>query len=120
MGSLTCLDSDDDLFDVKQALTPVVARWQAIGEGLRLKGGKLDEIRTNHPNDAASCMGVVASNWLKRNYSVRRFGEPTWRKLVEMIGSPMAGNNLNHARNVAEEHPLAGNMIIILIAMGWN
>lgn len=83
---------------------PVVARWRAVGEGLRLKGGKLDEIHANYPNDTASCMGAVASEWLKKNYSVGRFGEPTWRKLVEVIGSPMGGNNLSHARKISLEH----------------
>jgi len=49
--------------------------------------------------------GGVVREWLKRNYNVGKFGEPTWRKLVEVVGSPVGGNNLKLAMKIAKEHP---------------
>ena len=98
-------DLDDDVFLVRKALFPVAAQWRAIGEGLGVKGGRLDEIHINHPNDSASCMGEVVREWLKRNCNAGKFGDPTWRKLVEVVGSPVGGNNLELAMKIAKEHP---------------
>ena len=98
-------DLDDDVFLVRKALFPVAAQWRAIGEGLGVKGGRLDEIHINHPNDSASCMREVVREWLKRNCNVGKFGYPTWRKLVEVVGSPVGGNNLKLAMKIAKEHP---------------
>ena len=39
-----------------------------------------------------------------RNYNVDRFGPPTWRKLVEIVEDPAAGNNKALADEIARKH----------------
>ena len=36
---------------------------------------------------------------------VKRFGKPTWRRLVEAVEDPAGGNNHALALNIAAEHP---------------
>ena len=92
---------EDDLFDIIKDLTPVAARWKAIGVALRLKYGVLDSINPGRPDE---CLFDVIANWLKRNYNVDRFGPPTWRKLVEIVADPAAGNDTALADKIARKH----------------
>ena len=92
---------EDDLFDVIKDLTPVAARWKAIGIALRLKPGELNSINSGRPDE---CLGEVIQNWLMRNYNVDRFGLPTWRKLVEIVEDSAAGNNKALADEIARKH----------------
>ena len=46
--------------------------------------------------------------WLKRNYNVRKFGEPTWQKLVQAVGHPAGGANMALAREIARRHRARG------------
>jgi len=36
---------------------------------------------------------------------VERFGEPTWRRLVEAVEDHVGGNNFALAKTIAREHP---------------
>lgn len=92
---------EDDHFDIIKDLTPVAARWKAIGVALGLKYGVLDSINPGSPDE---CLLVVIANWLMRNYNVDRFGPPTWRKLVEVVKDPAAGNNKALADEIARKH----------------
>lgn len=95
---------EDELFDVQTALTPLTSKWKQIGSALRIKIGRLEEIESNHPNDAAGCLYDVLTDWLKRNYDYQKFGEPSWRRIVEVVDSPAAGANRALARTIAKEH----------------
>ena len=35
----------------------------------------------------------MLSTWLRKNYNVKQFGEPTWAKLVEVIKYSAGGEN---------------------------
>ena len=72
---------------------PTVAGWKAIGAGLRLSLGTLDEIETAHNHNPKDCLSDVLKHWLRRNYNTERFGEPTWRTVVEVAGNH-SGNRL--------------------------
>ena len=52
----------------------------------------------------------MVTEWLKRNYNVRRFGEPTWQKLVEVVGHPAGGANKALARDIARRHKAGGKL----------
>ena len=95
---------DDDLFDVMTELTPVAARWRHLGTGLRLKSGELDTIALKRHGNPQDCLTDVVTEWLRRNYNTKRYGEPTWRKLVEVVAHKAAGNNIALAREIAERH----------------
>lgn len=90
---------------------PAVAKWKKIGIWLGLSPGTLEIIEKTDdcPTDR---MTAVLTNWLRENYNVERFGEPTWRIVVQVMAHPAAGNNKAHALCIAREHP--GNLILIL------
>ena len=50
----------------------------------------------------------MVKEWLKRNYDVGKFGEPTWRRLVEAVSSPAGGANMALARDMARRHKAGG------------
>ena len=43
--------------------------------------------------------------WLKQNYNVSRFGEPTWRMLVKAVAQRSGGGDGALARRMAKNHP---------------
>ena len=101
-------DLDDDLFDVQSELIPVTAKWKSIGNALRLKSVALENIQAGSGGDPPACLASMVTEWLKRNYNVKRFGEPTWQKLVEAVGHPAGGANMAVARDIARRHKAGG------------
>ena len=39
---------------------------------------------------------------------MKRFGEPTWQRLVEAVGDPAGGGNTALAREIARRHKTGG------------
>ena len=97
----------DDLFDVQSELIAVSAEWKSIGIALGLNPNVLSGIQTDN-NDHTTCLLSVVTEWLKRNYDVKKFGEPTWRWLVKTVSDPAGGKNKAHARKVAMRHRSGG------------
>ena len=95
---------EEDLFDIQKALNSVVAKWKSIGTGLGIKRGKLDEIEKAHPGDPSECLAEMLSTWLRKTYNVKRFGEPTWKNLTQIVADSMAGNNPALALTIAKNH----------------
>ena len=52
----------------------MAAKWKAVGQALRLKLGELDTIAASHPRNAEECLNEMLTQWLRRNYNVKRFG----------------------------------------------
>ena len=50
----------------------------------------------------------MVTEWLKRNYNVERFGEPTWQWLVDVVGDPAGGAHMALAREIARSYKLEG------------
>ena len=82
----------------------VVGRWKAIGRGFRIDSGHLDKIQTDNHGDCEECLSSVLTCWLRKNYDVELFGEPTWRMVVKMVAHPAAGNDYALALRIAENH----------------
>ena len=91
-------------------LTPVATRWKSIGTVLGLKAGLLEDIQAGNSSDprARACLSWVVMAWLRRDYNVRRFGEPTWQSLAESVGHPEGGANTAVARSIAARHKEGG------------
>ena len=103
------LTSDlDNLFEMERELIPVAANWRSIGIALRLKPNNLQTIDTNCSGNPRDCLSSMLIEFLKRNYNVGRFGEPTWQRLVEIVGHPAGGGNMELARNIARRHKAEG------------
>ena len=93
----------DDLYDVKKELNTVSAKWYDIGIALRLDPNILTGIQTKS-GDPSTCLCSVLTEWLKWNYKVKKFGEPTWRWVVDAVGDPAGGAHMALARDIARRH----------------
>ena len=93
-------DIDDDMLDVIRALRSCKANWEDIGLGLHLKSSKLSEIKMSHPGDLNGCLRDTVQEWLKKNYNTAKFGEPSWRMIVEGVAE--VDNGL--AQRIAGKH----------------
>ena len=87
-----------------KALTDISAKWKHIGIALRLKPAKLQEIAATHLGNPSDCILEVLINWLNKNYNTEKFGEPTWRRIVEVVADPAAGDNAALAERITKEH----------------
>ena len=108
ISTLVAPSDEDDLFDVKSELTPVSADWRSIGIALRLQVAILNRIHAENSGRPSDCLTSMATEWLKRNYKVEKFGEPTWQRLVEVVGDPAGGADMALARKIARRHKARG------------
>lgn len=110
----------DDLFDVKRELNPVSAKWKSIGVALRLNPNTLDGIEAKNSGDPSTCLISMVTEWLRKNYNVKRFGEPTWQRLVETVGDPAGGENMAIARDMASRHKVGGTSHRSIFTVQWE
>ena len=89
-------------------LNPVSAKWKSIGIALRLSPNILDRIQAEKSGEPSACLTSVVTEWLKKNYNVNKFGEPTWQRLVEAVGHPAGGADMALARKIARNHKAGG------------
>ena len=87
----------------------IASSWKAIGRGLRIDPGRLEAIQDSYPGKPKECLSEMFTCWLKRNYNVKRFGEPTWQVVVKVVAHPAAGDNCALALSIAEQH--SGNTV---------
>ena len=92
------------LFDVQVELILVAANWKSIGLLLRLKPDVLENIDTKYSGNPHVCLSAMVKEWLIRNYNRKVYGEPTWQRLVEVVGHPAGGANMELARDMATRH----------------
>ena len=79
----------DDLFEVNSELLPVASRWKNMGLALKLKPYVLNTIEKNH-TDVESHLLDVLTEWLNKAYNTTRFGDPSWKLLVEAVAHSAA------------------------------
>ena len=93
---------------MKKELNQVSANWYDIGIALRLNPNILNGIQTKNSSEPQACLSSVVTEWLKKNYSVERFGEPTWQWLVDVVGDPAGGAHMALAKDIARKHKTRG------------
>ena len=79
-------------------------RWKNIGLALRLDLSLLERIRQKNRDDAEACLLDVLAEWLKKAYNTARFGDPSWKLLVEAVAHPAGGNNCSLAEHIAKKY----------------
>ena len=99
---LTAKD-EDDLPDTIRELTDVAASWRNIGTQLGIPDSQLETIQLQEVRPV-DCLRQTLASWLRRNYNVKRFGEPTWVKLVEAVNDSAGGGNPSLAMKIARRH----------------
>ena len=92
---------EDDLCDTIRELSDVAASWRNIGTQLGIRHNRLEAIQGDKPLD---CLRQMLATWLQKNYNVKRFGEPTWVKLVEVVSHSAGGGNPSLAMEIAKRH----------------
>ncbi len=104
------------MFDVIEALSPVAAKWKAIGTALRIKRNKLDELESTHKGDVQDCLADTVAEYVRMCYDTKKHGEPTWLKIIKAVEHSAGGNNKAHAITVAKDHLITRKMMIQLSA----
>lgn len=74
----------------------------------------MDSIQADNEDSAARLRSVITV-WLKRNYNVEKFGEPTWQQLVDAVRDPAGGANMALAREIAKRHKAQGTLSSLLL-----
>ena len=100
--------------ELRKALVDVSSRWKDFGISFGLKSSKLKEIGADGGKRPLEYFCEVLTELLTRNYNVEKFGELTWRKVVEVVADPTAGDNTALAEVIAKEH--TSKIIIIYYA----
>ena len=68
-----------------------------------MKPNNLDTIRSQNL-EPVQAMGKVVSGYLSGNYNVKRFGPPTWKKIVEAVEKPAGGGSVAEAERIAKSY----------------
>jgi len=106
---------EKDLLDILEEMLSVVANWEEIGRGFGIDPGRLEQIRSNNPGDCKKCLSGVLTCWLRRNYDVGQFGEPTWQIVVKVVTRPVPGDNCALALDIAGRHP--GSYLLLSVCV---
>ncbi len=92
------------MFDVIEALSPVAAKWKAIGTALRIKRNKLVELEITHKGDVQDCLADTVAEYVRMCYDIKKHGEPTWLKIIKAVEHSAGGNNRACAVAIAKDH----------------
>ena len=102
------ISAEDNFREVYLEAMGVNFCYYQFGVYLGLPQRELEAIRTAFSTNINQAFIEVLLVWLKRRYSAEKYGPPTWRKLVEAVDNPAAGNNHALAKTIAEHHPMGG------------
>ena len=94
----------DDLFTISSELLPVAHKWKKIGLALRLSPDLLERIRQKNHTDVEDYLSDVLTEWLKKAYNAARFGNPSWKLLVEAVAHPAGGNDCALGEKIAKKY----------------
>jgi hypothetical protein len=95
---------EDDHADVLDELQTVQTQCYRIGTRLRLKPSVIEVIRESKLDSAEALKRIIGAWLIKKNYNTKRFGQPTWKAIVEAVAHP-GGNHRRLAMEIARRHP---------------
>ena len=80
------------------------SQYYRLGVALKVHRQQLDSIHDSLSENPQDALSSVLLAWLQQKYNVKRFGQPTWRMLVEAVDSPAGGNDHTLAKEIASSH----------------
>ena len=80
----------------------MASKWKNIGLALRLSPNSLNTISTKE--NVRDCLMEVLTQWLRKTYNVKRFGEPSWELLVKAVSEEAGGDDCALAEKIAQKH----------------
>ena len=101
----------DDITFVTDELQEVIAECYEIATRLGIRPDDQRTIKkmTYRPEDT---MQTIIEYWLDRKYNVATFGEPSWKRLVEVVAHKLGGYNSKLAGEIARRHPAGDYMYV--------
>ena len=94
----------DYLEEVQTELEPVESRYFEIGAMLHLKPDVLKGIQSRNQVSSSKAMNEMITEWLDKNYNIKKFGLPTWKSLVIAVAKRSGGANVSCAIDIANKH----------------
>ena len=86
------------------AIKKKTGKYAEIGRGFGLAPSTIESIQENHPGDNSGALQDVIKTWVRQEFNTEKFGLPSWRKVVEIIG----GFDKLLAKKIAKDHPALG------------
>ena len=71
----------------------VAHKWYNIGLALGLTDSTLERIKMKEQTDVHVLLTKTIVEWMKMNHDITRFGQPTWRRIVEAVRARSGGGN---------------------------
>ena len=105
---LVAFTGEDDFREVYREIVNIQCNYYQFGIELGLRFRDMEAIKKAFPQDITQAFTEVLGVWLRHSYDVKKYGPPTWRRLVEAVDSPAGGNNHALAKKMAEHHPARG------------
>lgn len=98
--NLTVTPGSTEKLAVMDVLLQVATKWVGIGILLGIHYSRI--VMFEDEDDFEKRLAKLAEAWLEK-----KLGEqPTWRKLVEVIGSKAGGDHQALAKKLAGDHPI--------------
>ena len=82
------------MINVEEALNCLQSQWREVGILLHLWNCDVESMYAQHIEPRA--IGKIIFLFLSCNYSVAKFGPPTWKANVEAVEKPAGGANITH------------------------
>ena len=86
--SITLLYSHTEIEDwnaVAIECSLLASKWMSLGAYLGCSIALIDQIKSEYSNDSKSCLNEVLKHWIQQNYDSKRYGAPSWRRLLKAI-----------------------------------
>ena len=75
----------DDWKFIIMECSSLASKWEILSTLLGLPSTLIETIRASHPSDLSCCWNEALSQWIKQNYNIKKFGEPSWQTLLRAI-----------------------------------
>ena len=101
----------DDFIDIAHELQGFEVNYYTLGRNLHLSRDKLAIIELNNHSSCVTAFGKVIDEWLSMNYTISRFGRPSWQLLVKAV------NEIDHerAKVIANKHRIPMDQVYICL-----
>ena len=80
----------------------VSTHWYNIGIHFHISPSTLDKFRSKNRHNSDNCLTCVLVEWLN-NWN-RKYGPPTWRKVVIAVASRVGGDNPAEASRIGHQY----------------
>ena len=97
---------EDDFREVYRKVVSIQSNYYQFGIELGLPLREMNAVQKAFRQDIPQAFIEVLQIFLKHGYNIKKYGPPTWRKLVEAVDSPAGGNNHSLAKKIAKDHPV--------------